>query len=453
MPKRLLVAAAALASNPEGFDPMDRAISRQRRARLEAAEARAGARLSATGPLPGRDATSGALPGSERLASRQRARRRRSLALCRLDTCGSAVDAVAVEAMARRGMRVLGGRRRRALDGRLPDPTRLRLPLRRVVGLADPLRADGAGGGRRVPRGRHPRGHDHRRLSRRRRSAIARRRRHRHALGRRSPAGNCATDRTIDAGASAVRRVQRLRPHPAGAEAAAGAGAAGQRRGRRHDRRRRERRAGAQGRAHRHRHGRPRHRRRARGRARSCCSTTTSARSSTPCGWAGGSTTTCARRWATSSRCTCRSPGMSLLPLLPAGRWCSIPVHIVFLEFIIDPACSIVFEAEAEEPDVMRRPPRSPDARLFSPTMLMRSLLQGALALLTVAGRLCPRRAAAGCRWRMYAPSRSSRCSGQSHPDPGQPFFPRDTRSISWSAAIPCCSASMRLTGVLLACR
>jgi len=35
------------------------------------------------------------------------------------------------------------------------------------------------------------------------------------------------------------------------------------------------------------------------------------------------------------------------------------PIHVAFLELIIDPACSIVFEAEAEEADIMRRPPRS----------------------------------------------------------------------------------------------
>ena len=57
--------------------------------------------------------------------------------------------------------------------------------------------------------------------------------------------------------------------------------------------------------------------------------------------------------------------GMALLPLLLGCRWCSAPVHIVFLELIIDPACSIVFEAEAEEPNSMQRPPRDTRAPLF----------------------------------------------------------------------------------------
>ncbi|MCW5734110.1 MAG: cation-translocating P-type ATPase [Enhydrobacter sp.] len=78
--------------------------------------------------------------------------------------------------------------------------------------------------------------------------------------------------------------------------------------------------------------------------------------------------------------------GMALLPLLTGWPLVLFPLHIAFLELIIDPACSIAFEAERDEPDLMRRPPRSPGARLFSSKMLMRSLLQGTLALLTVAG-------------------------------------------------------------------
>ena len=42
-----------------------------------------------------------------------------------------------------------------------------------------------------------------------------------------------------------------------------------------------------------------------------------------------------------------------------------MPVHILFLQLIIDPACSVVFEAEPLEADAMRVPPRRPDARLF----------------------------------------------------------------------------------------
>jgi Ca2+-transporting ATPase len=78
--------------------------------------------------------------------------------------------------------------------------------------------------------------------------------------------------------------------------------------------------------------------------------------------------------------------GMSLLPVLFGWPLVLLPVHIVFLELIIDPACSVVFEAEAEEADVMTRPPRRPDAPLFSTRMVLISLLQGlsVLAVLVV---------------------------------------------------------------------
>ena len=74
--------------------------------------------------------------------------------------------------------------------------------------------------------------------------------------------------------------------------------------------------------------------------------------------------------------------GIALLPLLTGWPLVLLPVHIAFLEMIIDPVCSIAFEAEHEEPDVMMRPPRAPEARLFSAPLLMSSLLQGIAALL-----------------------------------------------------------------------
>jgi len=73
--------------------------------------------------------------------------------------------------------------------------------------------------------------------------------------------------------------------------------------------------------------------------------------------------------------------GLSLLPLMfgmPQLFW---PVHIVFLELIIDPTCSIVFEAEAEESDLMQRKPREPEAALFGGWTLGLSLLQGLVIL------------------------------------------------------------------------
>ncbi len=76
--------------------------------------------------------------------------------------------------------------------------------------------------------------------------------------------------------------------------------------------------------------------------------------------------------------------GLALLPLLTGFPLVLYPLHIAFIEMIIDPACSIAFEAEPEEPDIMRRPPRSPSERLFSRTMILWSVLQGAVALVAV---------------------------------------------------------------------
>ena len=79
--------------------------------------------------------------------------------------------------------------------------------------------------------------------------------------------------------------------------------------------------------------------------------------------------------------------GISLLPvLIPSvgGHTMPLvlmPVHIAFLELIIDPACSIVFEAEPEETDVMDRPPRSITEPMFGRRLLALSVAQGLVVL------------------------------------------------------------------------
>ncbi|MDD1657892.1 MAG: cation-translocating P-type ATPase [Methanomicrobiales archaeon] len=78
--------------------------------------------------------------------------------------------------------------------------------------------------------------------------------------------------------------------------------------------------------------------------------------------------------------------GMSLIPVLLSMPLVLLPVHIVFLELIIDPACSIVFESEEEEKDVMERPPRRRDEQLFTRRTLALSLMQGAVVLALVLG-------------------------------------------------------------------
>lgn len=69
--------------------------------------------------------------------------------------------------------------------------------------------------------------------------------------------------------------------------------------------------------------------------------------------------------------------GMSLIPVLLKWPLVLLPVHIVFLELIIDPACSIVFEAGREEADIMKRKPRNPEEPLFGFRSIGISLLQG----------------------------------------------------------------------------
>ena len=81
--------------------------------------------------------------------------------------------------------------------------------------------------------------------------------------------------------------------------------------------------------------------------------------------------------------------GLSIVPVVIGWPMLLMPVHILFLQLIIDPACSVVFEAEPLEGDAMTARPRHPDQRLFDSTVLTRGLWQGTgllLLLLTVYG-------------------------------------------------------------------
>ena len=61
-----------------------------------------------------------------------------------------------------------------------------------------------------------------------------------------------------------------------------------------------------------------------------------------------------------------------------------MPVHILVLQLMIDPTCSLVFEAEAEEPDSMHKPPRATDASIFDRHVLAMAGIQGVVLLATV---------------------------------------------------------------------
>ncbi|MET0346753.1 MAG: cation-translocating P-type ATPase [Casimicrobiaceae bacterium] len=78
--------------------------------------------------------------------------------------------------------------------------------------------------------------------------------------------------------------------------------------------------------------------------------------------------------------------GLGLLPVLLGGPLVLFPAHVVFLEFVIDPACSIAFEAEPAEPDVMRKPPRARGQRLIGGLPLALAILEGLLALAFTVG-------------------------------------------------------------------
>ncbi len=77
--------------------------------------------------------------------------------------------------------------------------------------------------------------------------------------------------------------------------------------------------------------------------------------------------------------------GMSIIPVLFKMPLVFSPIIIAFLEIIIDPACSLVFEAEPEESDIMRKTPRRPDQRIFNRRSVIISLFQGLSVLLLVA--------------------------------------------------------------------
>lgn len=76
--------------------------------------------------------------------------------------------------------------------------------------------------------------------------------------------------------------------------------------------------------------------------------------------------------------------GMAFLPLALGWPLVLFPAHVVFLEFIIDPACTIVFEAEADDAAAMQQPPRDPARRLFDARTVAASALTGLVVLIAV---------------------------------------------------------------------
>ncbi|MFN8393384.1 MAG: cation-translocating P-type ATPase [Bacteroidia bacterium] len=77
--------------------------------------------------------------------------------------------------------------------------------------------------------------------------------------------------------------------------------------------------------------------------------------------------------------------GFALLPAFFAS-WplLLLPLHIVFMELIIDPVCSVAFESEPDELGVMSRPPRPSKEVFFGGRNILSSLAKGLLLLVTV---------------------------------------------------------------------
>lgn len=69
--------------------------------------------------------------------------------------------------------------------------------------------------------------------------------------------------------------------------------------------------------------------------------------------------------------------GLALLPIVLGQPLILLPVHIVLLELLLDPMSTLVFEAEAEEENVMRRAPRDPQESIFNRQNLTIAVLQG----------------------------------------------------------------------------
>lgn len=73
--------------------------------------------------------------------------------------------------------------------------------------------------------------------------------------------------------------------------------------------------------------------------------------------------------------------GLAIAPVIADWPMLLMPIHIALLELVIDPICSLLFEAQEAETDTMKKPPRAVSAALFAPRDFRRSALQGSLIL------------------------------------------------------------------------
>jgi len=76
--------------------------------------------------------------------------------------------------------------------------------------------------------------------------------------------------------------------------------------------------------------------------------------------------------------------GLALLPVILGIPPILLPIHVAFLELIIDPACTTIFESEKENDQVMKNLPRPLHDVLFNKRTIIFSLLQGLGLLIAV---------------------------------------------------------------------
>jgi Ca2+-transporting ATPase len=76
--------------------------------------------------------------------------------------------------------------------------------------------------------------------------------------------------------------------------------------------------------------------------------------------------------------------GLAIIPAVFGTPMILLPTHIALLELLIDPSCSVVFEAESEEGNIMKRKPRPVKQHLFNRRDLILRFAQGGVSLLSV---------------------------------------------------------------------
>jgi Ca2+-transporting ATPase len=76
--------------------------------------------------------------------------------------------------------------------------------------------------------------------------------------------------------------------------------------------------------------------------------------------------------------------GIAVIPLFFNMPLILTPIHIALLHLIIEPACSVAFEAEPALADTMAMPPRNPSEQLFSRSIMLPTLLKGLSILMAL---------------------------------------------------------------------